>query len=87
MKKHSIFFVLIFLLLIPFSSSAQILKKVKEAANRGVSKAVEKKVEAEAEKMAMRKLEQTFRNMYPEDSLSGIDFGKIMSSIKTDIEV
>lgn len=87
MKTLSVFLVFFFFLVTPFSSSAQILKKIKDAANRGVSKAVEKKVETEAEKLAMRKLERAFRDIYPEDSVSGMDFGKIMSGIKADVEV
>lgn len=87
MKTLSTFFVLFFFLVIPFYSSGQILRKIKDAANRGVSRAVEKKVETEAEKMAMRKMEKAFRDLYPEDSVSGMDFGKILSGITADVEV
>ncbi|ERM84549.1 hypothetical protein P872_24330 [Rhodonellum psychrophilum GCM71 = DSM 17998] len=87
MRTLSIFFIFAFFLVTPFSSSAQILRKIKDAANRGVSRAVEKKVETEAEKMAMRQMEKVFRDMYPEDSVSGMDFGKILSGIKADVEV
>lgn len=78
------FTLLLFLAFITFSAEAQFIKKIKNAANRGLENAIEKKVEAEATKMTERQLEKIFSDMYgdSEDGAPGnMDFSKIMKGM------
>jgi len=75
---------LLFLAFIAFSAEAQIIKKIKNAANRGIEKAIEKKVEEGATKMTERQIEKIFSDMYGEDgdgASGGIDISKIMKGM------
>ncbi|MCL6259600.1 DUF4412 domain-containing protein [Aquiflexum sp. TKW24L] len=77
-------------LLITFSAQAQFINRIKNAAERGVSRAIEKKVESEMEKLARRKLDKMFKDIYGTDnpdSIPGVDFEKMMASIYSDVEV
>ncbi|WPR76819.1 DUF4412 domain-containing protein [Algoriphagus sp. NG3] len=76
-------FVILFFLGASFSSEAQFIKKIQNAANRGIENAIERKVEDEASKMTQRQLEKIFSNMYGDDSLNarGIDMESIMKGL------
>lgn len=77
-------FFLLFFTFISFSSEAQFIKKIQNAANRGIENAIEKKVEAEASKMTEKQLEKIFSDMYGDSeggAASGIDMGQIMKGI------
>ena len=54
------FIILLFFTSISFSTEAQILKKIQNAANRGVEKAIQQKVEKEATKITEKQLEKLF---------------------------
>ena len=84
MKRTFQFFCALAFLLTSFSANAQFINKIKNAAERGVSRAIEKKVESEMEKMARRKLDKMFKDVYGTDDPSTIptvDFEKMMSSV------
>lgn len=90
MKKTFQFLSAIIFLLTSATVNAQFINRIKNAAERGVSRAIEKKVESEMEKMARRKLDKMFKDVYGTDnpdSLPGVDIEKMMSSIYNDIEV
>ncbi|SFU13601.1 hypothetical protein SAMN04489724_4249 [Algoriphagus locisalis] len=75
------------LLIFPFSSitvEAQFIKKIQNAANRGVERAIEKKVEEEATKMTQRQLEKLFSDMYGDsegNAAGNIDMSQIMKGL------
>ncbi|SFB56715.1 DUF4412 domain-containing protein [Algoriphagus aquimarinus] len=78
------FIILLFFTSISFSTEAQILKKIQNAANRGVEKAIQQKVEKEATKITEKQLEKLFSDMYgdSEDGApGGLDMSKIMKGI------
>lgn len=90
MKRTLQFFTAAVFMLTPFSVNAQFINKIKNAAERGVSRAIEKKVESETEKIARRKLDKMFKDVYGTDdpsSIPNVDFEKMMSSVYNDIEV
>jgi hypothetical protein len=90
MKRTFQFFCALAFLLTSLSTNAQFINKIKNAAERGVSRAIEKKVESEMEKMARRKLDKMFKDVYGTDdpsTIPNVDFEKMMSSIYNDIEV
>jgi hypothetical protein len=90
MKKTFRSFSALIFLLISFSVEAQFINRIKNAAERGVSRAIEKKVESEMEKVARRKLDKMFKDVYGTentDSIPGLDFEKMMASIYNDVEV
>ncbi len=90
MKRTFLFFSAFVFLLTSFSVNAQFINRIKNAAERGVSRAIERKVESEMEKIARRKLDKMFKDVYGTDdpnSVPGVDIEKMMSSIYNDIEV
>jgi hypothetical protein len=90
MKKTFKFCSPLIFLLITFSAQAQFINRIKNAAERGVSRAIEKKVENETEKVARRKLDKMFKDIYGTDnpdSIPGFDYEKMMASIYSDVEV
>ncbi len=91
MKAVTVYLLPIFISLsVSFNSHAQFADRLKKAAERGVSRAIEKKLETEMEKLAMRQLNKVFKDVYgTEDpsSLPGVDMDKIMKSIGSDVEV
>ena len=90
MKRTFLFFSALVFLLTSFSVNAQFINRIKNAAERGVSRAIERKVESEMEKIARRKLDKMFKDVYGTDdpnSVPGVDIEKMMSSIYNDIEV
>ncbi|EKB50389.1 DUF4412 domain-containing protein [Cecembia lonarensis] len=85
--KTSIAFLLIFFVLIGSQADAQILRKLKDAAERGVSRAVEKRVESEMEKVAQRQLEKVFGEIYGPEGMPGVNWEKVLSGITADVPV
>ncbi|MCE7055528.1 DUF4412 domain-containing protein [Algoriphagus sp. AGSA1] len=81
-------FVILIFLGSSISSEAQFIKKIQNAANRGIENAIERKVEDEASKMTERQLEKMFSNMYGDDSLNarGIDMESIMKGLGEPVE-
>ncbi|WP_192350188.1 DUF4412 domain-containing protein [Algoriphagus sp. Y33] len=78
------FILLIFISLLSLSVEAQIMKRIQNAANRGIEKAIEKKVEDEATKMTERQLEKIFTDMYGDSdggASGSIDLSKIMKGL------
>ena len=72
------------------ATQAQFVNRLKNAAERGVSRAIEKKVESEMEKMARRKLDRMFKDVYgvdPNDSASAEKINRIMVSLYEDVPV
>jgi hypothetical protein len=86
MKISTLALSIIFIFL-HISSEAQIMRRLKDAAERGVSRAVEKKVESEMEKLAQRQLEKVFRDVYGPRGVPGIDMNKILKGISMDVSV
>ncbi|SEJ46405.1 protein of unknown function [Cyclobacterium xiamenense] len=79
--------------LIGLDAQAQLLKRLKNAASEGVTRAVERTVEKEVAKATQRQLEKAFSNLYGdmgevEGGTPGetYDYSKIMSSINMDVE-
>lgn len=87
MKQFFNFCLVVFLML-PMITDAQILNRIRRAAEQGVSRAVENQVEKQVEKAAQRQLEKAFENLYGPDTTSSTgayDFSKIIKGIKTDV--
>lgn len=90
MKRIILFFAALPFMMTSFSVNAQFINRIKNAAERGVNRAIEKKVESEMEKIARRKLDKMFKDVYGTDnpdSLPGVDMEKMRASIYNDIEV
>lgn len=90
MKNLKFILVLTLVFLFTFPTFGQFGRVLRNAAERGASRAVEKRVEREAEKMASRQLDKIFKDVYGTDDLStipGFDIDKILNSIYTDVEV
>jgi hypothetical protein len=85
--KISIGILSIIFIFLHVSSEAQIMRKLKDAAERGVSRAVEKKVESEMEKLAQRQLEKVFSDVYGPTGIPGVDMNKILKGISVDVPV
>lgn len=84
-----VFTVLVFLAFSP-NGQAQFVNRLKNAAERGISRAIEKKVESEMEKVARRQLDKMFKNVYgidPSDSANNERINQIMQSVYSDVEV
>ncbi|MFC5623367.1 DUF4412 domain-containing protein [Algoriphagus winogradskyi] len=83
LSRISIIIVLITAL--SFSAEAQFIKKIQKAANRGMEKAIQDKVEKEATKMTEKQLEKLFSDMYGDGSDSsstgGFDMSKILGGL------
>jgi hypothetical protein len=85
--RSSFSFLFIFLMLYGMQAEAQILRKLKDAAERGVSRAVEKRVESEMEKVAQRQLEKVFGQIYGSEGMPGVNWEKVLSGITADVPV
>ncbi len=87
--KNITLILLTFLLIFPFKTEAQLGSKLRQAAERGVTRAIEKTVENETEKIARRQLEKTFEGLYGDDvsGVPGMDISKILSGISEDVAV
>lgn len=84
-----VFTVLVFLAFSP-NGQAQFVNRLKNAAERGISRAIEKKVESEMEKVARRQLDKMFKNVYgidPSDSANNERINQIMQSVYSDVDV
>ncbi len=90
MKNLNKIFLLFFsLMLLGSSAEAQFIKKLKDAASKGMENAVEKKVEEEAEKMMMRQLEKHLAGLYGDDAESrpiNLDMNKIFAGIGEEVD-
>lgn len=86
MRKISCFLLAFFLLTTTFVD-AQIMRRLRDAAERGVSRAVEKRVESEMEKVAQRQLEKVFGQIYGPEGMPGVDWEKILGGISADVPV
>jgi hypothetical protein len=79
------FIVLIFFTSFSFSAEAQFIKKIQKAANKGVERALQDKVEKEAAKMTEKQLEKVFSDMYGDNadgsSMGGLDMSKVLAGI------
>jgi hypothetical protein len=71
------------------AANAQFINKIKNAAERGVTKAIERKVENEVEKVARKKLNKAFEGISgPEGNIPpGIDLENILNSMSADVEI
>jgi hypothetical protein len=70
--------------IVSMSANAQIMKKLQNAANRGIENALQQKVEEEANKFTQRQLEKLFTDMYGDSdaaAASGIDMSQIMKGL------
>ncbi|MEP0710854.1 DUF4412 domain-containing protein [Algoriphagus sp.] len=85
MKNLRISFTLLLsLITISFSAEAQFIKKIQNAANRGIENAIQQKVEEEATKITQKQLEKLFTDMYgtsENGTASGIDMNQIMKGL------
>jgi hypothetical protein len=91
MKTRFTIFALIFIFSSPLLSEAQLLRRLKSAAEEGVSRAVERRVEKEVERATQRQLEKAFGNLYGDADGNmrgggGFDFSKILSSVNLNVE-
>lgn len=79
------FVILFFITSLSFSANAQFIKKIQNAANRGVENAVQKRVEQEANKMTEKQLEKVFSDIYGDDTLNtsggSFDMSKVMAGM------
>lgn len=90
MKCNNSLLLAILLLLSPTIADAQIMNRIRRAAEQGVSKAVEKRVEKEVENAAQRQLEKAFGDLYgPEaqNAEGGIDMSRIMKGINVNVPI
>lgn len=86
--KNFFNFCLVVFLMLPMITDAQILNRIRRAAEQGVSRAVENQVEKQVEKAAQRQLEKAFEDLYGPDTTSSTgeyDFSRIIKGIKTDV--
>jgi len=86
-RSLSLYFVLFFVVT-PIVTEAQLLNKIRRAAEQGVSNAVERRVEREVENATQRQLEKAFGEMYGTDADvggAGVDFSKIMKGINMNV--
>lgn len=90
MKHILSIFILFFMMLGSYQTEGQIMRRLRNAAEQGVARAVEKRVEREVEKATQRQLEKAFGNLYGDPAGSprgsGYDFSKILGSINMDVE-
>ena len=88
MKLHISFYLTIVFLLFPLLTDAQILNRIRRAAEQGVSNAVERRVEREMENATQRQLEKAFGELYgPEADMegAGLDLSKIMKGVNLNV--
>jgi len=90
MKRLLYFYLALLFVATPSVSEAQLLNKIRRAAEQGVSNAVEKRVEKEVENATQRRLEKAFGDLYgPEaqNAEGGIDLSKIMKGINVNVPI
>ncbi|WP_158531146.1 DUF4412 domain-containing protein [Algoriphagus chordae] len=79
---------ILFFTSLSFTAEAQFIKKLQNAANRGMEKAIEEKVEKEANKMMEAQLEKQFSEIFGEDGESApvsMDMEKVMKGMQEDV--
>ena len=89
MKRSLNLLIALILTAIPLVSEAQLLNKIRRAAEQGVSNAVERRVEKEVEKATQRQLEKAFGELYgpsADDPSGSYDFSKIMKGINMNVQ-
>lgn len=89
-KIYRTLIALLVFLTVTLSANAQFVNRLKNAAERGITRAIEKKVESEMEKIARRQLDRTFKNVYgidPADSANADQMERILQSIYSNVEV
>ncbi len=92
MKRYSALFTFLalsFMMGIPLATQAQLLNKLKKAAQDGVEKAVERRVSQEIENAAARQTDRYMTQIFgPPSEYEGTDFdyGKMMSSMNMNVE-
>lgn len=89
MKNLKVIYLLAFFLFVAITpSSAQFMKKIQKAASRGMEKAIENKVEEEANKYVQRQLEKQLAGLFPEEGESSpvtLDMNKLLGSLGEDV--
>ena len=88
MKRHIGLCLTMVFLLFPIFTDAQILNRIRRAAEQGVANAVERRVEKEVENATQRQLEKAFGELYgPEaqNAEGGIDLGKFMKGVNLNV--
>src|SRR5690606_9677531 len=88
MKRHIGLCLTMVFLLFPIFTDAQILNRIRRAAEQGVANAVERRVEKEVENATQRQLEKAFGELYgPEaqNAEGGIDLGKFMKGLNVNV--
>ncbi|WP_162141580.1 DUF4412 domain-containing protein [Lunatimonas lonarensis] len=71
-----------------FVAEAQLLRRLKNAAEEGVARAVERRVVSEVEKATQKQFEKAFGDLYGGQRGGGMyDFSKILESINTNVEI
>src|SRR5690554_2201711 len=88
MKRTVNFYLALLFVALPIVTEAQLLNKIRRAAEQGVSNAVERRVEREVENATQRQLEKAFGEMYGTDAETGgagVDFSKIMKGINMNV--
>jgi hypothetical protein len=86
-RKINFYLVLLFVVS-PFVTEAQLLNRIKRAAEQGVSNAVEKRVEREVENATQRQLEKALGEIYGAEADSarvGYDLGRIVKGINVNV--
>lgn len=88
MKSFLLVFVILSIILNPYDSEAQLLRRLQNAAEEGVARAVEKRVVSEVEKATQKQFEKAFGNLYsgPAGGNKTYDFSKIMESVNMDVD-
>jgi hypothetical protein len=87
MRNLMCIFLLILIVFNPIDTEAQLLRRLKTAAEEGVARAVEKRVVSEVEKATQKQFEKAFGDLYsgPKGSKT-YDFNKILESINMDVD-
>lgn len=82
---NRIFVIIIFITSLSFSAEAQFIKKIQKAANKGIERAIQDKVEQEATKITENQLEKIFSDMYGDgsdgSSPRGLDMSKVLGGL------
>lgn len=88
MKYVLLIFIIGTVVLFPIDTDAQLLRRLKTAAEEGVARAVEKRVVSEVEKATQRQFEKAFGdlNSGPKGSNRTYDFSKILESVNMNVD-
>lgn len=88
MKSIVLIFIISIAVFIPVDTEAQLLRRLKNAAEEGVARAVEKRVVSEVEKATQNQFEKAFGDLYsgPKGSNRTYDFSKILESVNMNVD-